>query len=203
MPKKITVIGAGFAGIAAATSLADKGYDVTVLEKNATPGGRCRQFEAEGYTFDMGPSWYWMPDIFEQYFGLFGKKPSDYYELIRLDPSYCIYFGKDDVMNVPANMQELEAMFETYEKGSSENLRKFLKEAEYKYSVGINEMVHKPSHSIFEFMDMRILKAMFRLQMFQNMSSHVRKLFKNEKLIELLEFPVLFLGATPENTPAM
>jgi phytoene desaturase len=203
LPKKITVIGAGFAGIAAATSLADKGYDVTVLEKNATPGGRCRQFEAEGYTFDMGPSWYWMPDIFEQYFGLFGKKPSDYYELIRLDPSYCIYFGKDDVMNVPANMQELEAMFETYEKGSSENLRKFLKEAEYKYSVGINEMVHKPSHSIFEFMDMRILKAMFRLQMFQNMSSHVRKLFKNEKLIELLEFPVLFLGATPENTPAM
>ncbi|MFK7949905.1 MAG: phytoene desaturase family protein [Saprospiraceae bacterium] len=203
MPKKIIVIGAGFAGIAAATCLADKGYDVTVLEKNATPGGRCSKFEAEGFTFDMGPSWYWMPDIFEQYFGLFGKKPSDYYELIRLDPSYCIYFGKDDIMNVPANMEELEAMFESYEKGSSQSLRKFLKEAEYKYEVGINEMVFKPSHSIFEFMDMRIVKSMFRLQMFQSMSTHVRKLFKNEKLIELLEFPVLFLGATPENTPAM
>lgn len=203
LSKKVVVIGAGFAGISAATCLADKGYDVTVLEKNDMAGGRCRKFESEGFVFDMGPSWYWMPDIFEQYFGLFGKKPSDYYELIRLDPSYSIYFGKDDVMNVPANMEELEAMFETYEKGSSENLRKFLKEAEYKYTVGINEMVHKPSHSIFEFMDMRILKAMFRLQMFQNMSSHVRKLFKNEKLIELLEFPVLFLGATPENTPAM
>jgi phytoene desaturase len=129
--------------------------------------------------------------------------PSDYYDLIRLDPSYCIYFGKDDVMNVPANMSELEAMFESYEKGSSQNLRKFLNEAEYKYEVGINEMVFKPSHSIFEFADLRIVKAMFRLQMFQNMSSHVRKLFKNQKLIELLEFPVLFLGATPENTPAM
>jgi phytoene desaturase len=203
LPKKIIVIGAGFAGIAAATCLADKGYDVTILEKNDTPGGRCRKFEAEGFTFDMGPSWYWMPDIFEQYFGLFGKKPSDYYDLIRLDPSYCIYFGKDDVMNVPANMSELEAMFESYEKGSSQNLRKFLNEAEYKYEVGINEMVFKPSHSIFEFADLRIVKAMFRLQMFQNMSSHVRKLFKNQKLIELLEFPVLFLGATPENTPAM
>lgn len=203
MPKKIIVIGAGFAGIAAATCLADKGYDVTILEKNDSPGGRCRKFEAEGFTFDMGPSWYWMPDIFEQYFGLFGKKPSDYYDLIRLDPSYCIYFGKDDIMNVPANMEELEAMFESYEKGSSENLRKFLTEAEYKYEVGINEMVFKPSHSIFEFADLRIVKAMFRLQMFQNMSSHVRKLFKNKKLIELLEFPVLFLGATPENTPAM
>ena len=203
MPKKIIVIGAGFAGIAAATCLANKGYDVTVLEKNATPGGRCRKFEAQGFTFDMGPSWYWMPDIFEQYFEIFGKKPSDYYELLRLDPSYCIYFGKDDIMNVPANMEELEEMFESYEKGSSQSLRKFLTEAEYKYEVGINEMVHKPSHSIFEFADMRILKAMFRLQMFQSMSTHVRKLFKNKKLIELLEFPVLFLGATPENTPAM
>lgn len=203
MPKKVIVIGAGFAGIAAATCLAKKGYEVTVLEKNSTAGGRCRKFEVDGFTFDMGPSWYWMPDVFEQYFGLFGKKPSDYYELIRLDPSYRVYFDKEDIMDVPANMNELEELFESYEKGSSKNLRKFLKEAEYKYQVGINEMVLKPSHSIFEFMDLRIVKAMFRLQMFQSMSTHVRKLFKNQKLIELLEFPVLFLGATPENTPAM
>jgi phytoene desaturase len=203
LPKKVIVIGAGFAGIAAATCLAKKGYEVTVLEKNSTAGGRCRKFEVDGFTFDMGPSWYWMPDVFEQYFGLFGKKPSDYYELIRLDPSYRVYFDKEDIMDVPANMNELEDLFESYEKGSSKNLRKFLKEAEYKYQVGINEMVLKPSHSIFEFMDLRIVKAMFRLQMFQSMSTHVRKLFKNQKLIELLEFPVLFLGATPENTPAM
>ncbi len=203
MPKKVIVIGAGFSGIAAATCLADKGYDVTILEKNDTPGGRCRKFEADGFIFDMGPSWYWMPDIFEQYFGLFNKKPSDYYDLIRLDPSYCIYFGKNDIMNVPANMEDLEVMFESYETGSSENLKKFLKEAAYKYEVGINEMVHKPSHSIIEFIDIRIVKALFRLQMFQSMSTHVRKLFKNKKLIELLEFPVLFLGATPEKTPAM
>lgn len=203
MSKKVIVIGAGFAGIAAATCLADKGYDVTVLEKNATPGGRCRKFEAEGFVFDMGPSWYWMPDIFEQYFGLFGKKPSDYYDLIRLDPSYSIYFGKDDVMNIPSNLSDLEKLFEEHEEGSSHKLRQFLEEAKYKYEVGINEMVFKPSHSIFEFMDLRIVKSMFRLQMFQSMSTHVRKLFKNQKLIELLEFPVLFLGATPENTPAM
>jgi len=203
LPKKVIVIGAGFAGIAAASCLAQKGYDVTVLEKNSTPGGRCRKFEAEGFTFDMGPSWYWMPDVFDQYFELFGKKTADYYELIRLDPAYSIFFGKDDVMEIPANMTELEVLFESYEEGSSQKLRQFLKEAEYKYEVGINEMVFKPSHSIFEFADIRILKSMFRLQMFQSMSSHVRKLFKNQKLIELLEFPVLFLGATPQNTPAM
>jgi phytoene desaturase len=201
--KKTIVIGSGFAGLSAATNLADKGYDVTLLEKNAVPGGRARKFEAEGFVFDMGPSWYWMPDIFERYFNRFGKSASDYYELKRLDPSYTIFFGKDDEMHVPANMQELEAMFERYEPGSSKNLKKFLAEAEYKYRVGINEFVFKPSHSIMEFADWRVIKSMFRLQMFQSMSSHVRKLFKNKQLIELLEFPVLFLGATPENTPAM
>lgn len=203
MSKKVIVIGAGFAGISAATCLAQKGYKVTVLEKNDSPGGRARKFEAQGFTFDMGPSWYWMPDVFDQYFGRFGKKTSDYYELMRLDPSYAIYFGKDDVMNVPASMADLETLFEQHEAGSSKNLKKFLAEAAYKYEVGIKEMVFKPSRSILEFLDIRIFKSLFRLQMFQSMSNHVRKLFKNEKLIELLEFPVLFLGATPQNTPAM
>lgn len=200
---KVIVIGAGFSGISTASFLAQKGYDVTILEKNEMAGGRARKFETQGFTFDMGPSWYWMPDVFDRYFAHFGKKTSDYYDLIRLDPSYCIYFGQDDIMNVPASMSELEAMFEKYEKGSSRNLKKFMTEAEYKYEVGIKEMVFKPGRSLIEFLDFRIFKSLFRLQMFQSMSNHVRKLFKNEKLIKLLEFPVLFLGATPENTPAM
>jgi len=203
LAKKVIVIGSGFAGLSAATCLADKGYEVTLLEKNSVPGGRARKFEAEGFTFDMGPSWYWMPDVFEHYFNLFGKSASDYYELVRLDPSYSVYFGKDDVMEVPARMEELYAMFEQYEPGSSKNLKKFLTEAQYKYEVGIKEFVHKPGHSILEFADMRVLISLFRLQMFTSMSKHVRKLFKNEQLIQLLEFPVLFLGATPENTPAL
>lgn len=203
MPKTVTVIGAGFSGLAAATCLAQQGFEVTILEKNSIAGGRARKFEVEGYTFDMGPSWYWMPDVFDDYFALFGKKTADYYDLKRLDPSYRVVFGKDEVMNVPAKMSELEAMFESYEKGSAVNLRKFLAEAEYKYNVGMGEFVHKPSLSVFEFMDIRILKSMFRLQMFTSMSKHVNQLFKNKKLIQLLEFPVLFLGATPENTPAM
>jgi phytoene desaturase len=153
--------------------------------------------------FDMGPSWYWMPDVFERYFEQFGKKPSDYYQLKRLNPSYSIYFGENDIMNVPADMNELEEMFESYEPGSAKNLRKFLAEAAYKYQVGINEFVFKPSRSIMEFADMRVVKSLFRLQMFSSISKQIRKLFKNEKLIKLLEFPVLFLGATPENTPAL
>jgi phytoene desaturase len=203
LAKKVIVIGSGFAGLSAATCLADRGYEVQVLEKNAVPGGRARKFEAEGFSFDMGPSWYWMPDVFEQYFALFSKKPSDYYDLVRLDPSYAVHFEAGHVMNVPANMTELEAMFERYEPGSSKQLRRFLSEAKYKYEVGMNDFVQKPSHSILEFADIRILISLFRLQMFQSMSSHVRKLFRDEKLIQLLEFPVLFLGATPQNTPAL
>lgn len=203
MSKKVIVIGSGFSGLAAATCLAKEGFDVTVLEKNDQPGGRARKFETKGFTFDMGPSWYWMPDVFEDYFSLFGKKPSDYYDLKRLDPSYRVFFGQNELMNVPANMAELEQMFEQYEPGSSQNLRKFLAEAQYKYEVGMKEFVHKPSLSFWEFADVRIAASLFRLQMFQSLSNHVRKLFKNEKLIQLLEFPVLFLGATPEKTPAL
>jgi phytoene desaturase len=201
--KKVIVIGSGFAGLSSAACLAAKGYEVTVLEKNGVPGGRARKFEVDGYMFDMGPSWYWMPEVFEKFFGQFGKKPSDYYDLVRLDPSYQIYFGKDDVMELPANMDALYAMFERYEPGSSAGLKKFLSEAKYKYEVGMNEFVHKPGNSILEFADLRVLVSLFRLQMFSSVSSHIHKLFHNEKLIKLLEFPVLFLGATPEKTPAL
>jgi phytoene desaturase len=201
--KKVIVIGSGFAGLSAATNLAVMGYDVTILEKNDCPGGRARVFKQDGFTFDMGPSWYWMPEVFEQYFNKFGKKRSDYYDLTRLDPSYTITFQDGDVMRLPANMTDLENLFERYEKGSSVNLRQFLKEGKYKYDIGMGEFVVKPSHNILEFIDWRVMKSFFQLQMFTNMSSYVRKLFKNEKLIQLLEFPVLFLGATPWNTPAL
>lgn len=203
MPKKIVVIGAGFAGLAAAATLAKQGHEVTLLEKNEGPGGRARQYQAEGFTFDMGPSWYWMPEVFENFFQTFGKSTADYYELLRLDPSYIVYFKEGEEMEVPAKMEELYAMFESYEPGSSAKLQQFLNEAAYKYRVGMDEFVFKPSHSIWEFADLRVLRSMFKLQMFSSVSSAIRKLFKNEKLIQLLEFPVLFLGATPQKTPAL
>ncbi len=203
MAKKVIVIGSGFAGISAASFMAQRGYDVTILEKNLVPGGRARQFSAAGFTFDMGPSWYWMPEVFEDYFANFGKQTSDYYDLIRLDPSYSVFFSAEDRMNVPAKMEALYEMFETYEPGSSPKLKKFLAEAKYKYDVGIKEFVQKPGHSIFEFADLRVVSSLFKLQMFQSVSKEIRKLFSNKQLIQLLEFPVLFLGATPQNTPAL
>ncbi|RME95027.1 MAG: FAD-dependent oxidoreductase, partial [Bacteroidetes bacterium] len=178
MAKHIAVIGAGFAGLAAAACLAQKGHRVTLLEKNEIAGGRARQYKADGFTFDMGPSWYWMPEVFENYFQRFGKSTKDYYELVRLDPSYTIFFGQDDEMEVPARREDLYAMFERYEAGSAAKLKQFLDEAAYKYQVGMNEFVFKPSHSIMEFADPRILLSLFRLEMFSSISKAVRKLFK-------------------------
>ena len=203
MPQRVLVIGAGFAGLAAATSLADKGYDVTLLEKNSLPGGRARVFNANGFTFDMGPSWYWMPDVFETYFARFGKKPSDYYNLVRLDPSYTVVFGPDEAVDLPAGLDKLEALFESIEPGSGQNLRNFLKQASYKYEVGINKFVWKPSRSVTEFMSLKLLYDVTRLDVFQSFATHARKFFKHPRLLEIVEFPVLFLGATPQDTPAM
>jgi phytoene desaturase len=203
MPQKVIVIGSGFSGLSAATALAHKGYDVTVLEKNATPGGRARSLSKQGFTYDMGPSWYWMPDIFEDYFARFGKKPSDYYQLVRLDPSYSVVFEDFEMIKLPAGVEAMTALFESMEPGSSANFKKFLKQGEYKYRVGINKFVWKPSRSITEFFSLQLLLDGLRMDVFQSLAVHVRKFFKHPKIIKLLEFPVLFLGATPQTIPAL
>jgi len=200
--KNIVVIGSGFAGLSTACFLAKAGFAVTVVEKQATPGGRARQLIQDRFIFDIGPSWYWMPDVFERFFNEFQKKVSDYYSLDRLDPSYRIYW-QDGEMNVPANYNELKNLFESIEQGSGVQLDKFLAEANYKYQVGINKLVHKSGQSITEFLDWDVIKGVFKLDVFTNMKKHVGKYFKNPKLQQLMEFPVLFLGALPQNTPAL
>ncbi|NNC95571.1 MAG: phytoene desaturase [Chitinophagales bacterium] len=203
MSKKIVVIGSGFSGLSAASNLALQGYDVTILEKNESPGGRASKFEADGFTFDMGPSWYWMPDVFETYFETFGKKPADYYDLVRLDPSYKVVFGENDEINIPASVDELYHLFESLEEGSGPKLKKFISEAAYKYKVGISDLVYRPGRSISEFIDFRLLKSVFRLQLFSSVRKHINSLFKNDRIRKILEFPVYFLGALPSNTPAL
>ena len=200
--KKAIVIGSGFSGLVAASYLSKFGFEVTIHEKLRTPGGRARKFEANGFTFDMGPSWYWMPEVFENFYQAFGYEVRDFYDLKRLDPSYKIFF-EESTMELPANEDALYKLFENYEPGSSKKLKQFLASAKYKYEVGMNEFVKKPSLSITEFFDPRIITSSMRLQMFKSISKEIRSLFKHKQLIELLEFPVLFLGATPQKIPAL
>jgi phytoene desaturase len=201
--KKAIVIGAGIAGMSAASYLAKGGFNVTVLEKNSSIGGRARQFKAEGFTFDMGPSWYWMPDVFEKFYNDFGKTTADFYELIRLDPSYKVVWKNGEGIDIPADMAGIEALFERFEPGSSKKLQQFLKEAAYKYDVGINDLVYKPSLSLLEFADIRLLNGLLKMDVLTSMKKHIHHFVSHPFLIELLEFPILFLGALASNTPAL
>jgi phytoene desaturase len=203
MPQKALVIGSGFAGLSAAAHLAKSGAAVTLLEQHNQVGGRARSFESDGFTFDMGPSWYWMPEVFERFYNQFGHTASDFYDLKRLDPSYRIWYGPSDKLDMPASMTEMESLFESIETGSALKLRRFLAEAKYKYDVGMGDFVHKPSLSLMEFADLRVVKSLFKLQLFGSVSKQVRGLFKDTRLVQMLEFPSLFLGATPQNTPAL
>lgn len=198
--KKITIIGSGFSSLAASCYLAQSGHDVTVYEKNATIGGRARQLKMEGFTFDMGPSWYWMPDVFDRFFADFDKKTSDYYELIKLSPAYRVYYGIDDFITIADNLTDIIFAFEAIEKGSGKILNDFMAEAKSNYDIAIKDLVYRPGVSPLELITVETAKKVG--QFFSNISKDVRKKFKNERLIQILEFPVLFLGAKPSDTPS-
>lgn len=200
---KISVIGSGFSGLAAAATLAREGHEVQVFEKNSEPGGRARQLKAEGFTFDMGPTWYWLPDVFEKFFAKFDKTPSDYYSLKRLDPGYRMFFEKNDYIDIPANQEKLFTLFESQEPGSSKNLKKFLDEAAYKYKLAMDQFIYKPGLSATELFNLTILAGVLKVNFFKSISKYIRSLFKNPRLVKILEFPVIFLGAAPNDTPSL
>ncbi len=199
---KIVVIGSGFAGLSAACRLAKDGAHVTVLEKNNQPGGRARSFSVDGFTFDMGPSWYWMPDVFELFFKQFGTTPDAYYNLVRLDPSYRIIWD-DETLDIPASYNELKDIFERIEPGAGKQLDLFIEEAEYKYNAAMKGLVYQPGLSVTEYMNKAVFKSFFRIDLLKSIHKHACRYFNHPKLLQLVEFPILFLGALPKNTPAL
>lgn len=201
MRKTINIIGTGFSSLSAACYLAKEGHAVTMFEKNEKIGGRARQYKKEGFLFDMGPTWYWMPDVFERFFKDFGKSPSDYYSLVRLDPAYQIYYGENDSITIASDIEAIYDLFEREEKGSSIELKKFLQLARSNYEVAVKEMVYKPGVSPLELITPRSVTKLN--QLFVDIRKQIQRKFSNPRLIKALEFPVLFLGAKPSNTPAM
>ncbi len=200
MKKQVHIIGSGFSSLAASCYMAKLGYDVTVLEKNNTVGGRARQLIKDGFTFDIGPSWYWMPGVFERFFNDFGKKPSDYYQLEKLDPAYRVYFEKNDFLLVDGDLDRIYEMFEKEEPGSSKHLKRFMDSAGANYETAIEDLVYKPGVSPLELVTPTTISRVS--QFFSTVKKQVRKKIKSNRLIQILEFPVLFLGAKPSNTPA-
>ena len=201
MKKTISILGSGFSSLSAACYLAKMGYEVSVFEKNAEFGGRARQFKERGFTFDMGPSWYWMPDVFERFFNDFDKTSADFYNLKKLNPAYHVYFGENNYIAIPDEIEKICNVFEKEEKGSSIELLKFMKMAKENYKIAVTDMLYKmPGISPLELITIDTVKRVGYF--FTNIKKQVHKRFKNPKLRSILEFPVLFLGAESSNTPA-
>lgn len=198
--KKIIIIGSGFSSLSAACYLAREGYYVTVFEKNKTIGGRAGQLKKQGFTFDTGPTFYWMPDVLERFFADFGTVPSDFYTLTRLDPGYEIYFGKGKSVRLSAAFEKIKETFESIEPGSGRFLARFMENAGYNYRVAMEQVVYQPGRSAFEL----VMPATIRRlpHFFSSLSREVRRRVKSPELIQILEFPVLFLGAKPTDIPA-
>lgn len=198
--RKITIIGGGFSSLAASCYLAQAGNEVTILEKNAQIGGRARQLIRDGFTFDIGPTFYWMPDVFESFFNDFGKSVSDFYQLDKLSPAYEVYFGPNDSIKIADNFEEIKETFESVEKGSAAKLQKFMDVAEDNYNVAIKDLVYQPGEKLTEIVTPKT--AMKVGQFFGTIKGQVRSKIKHDNLRKIMEFPVLFLGAKASNTPA-
>ncbi len=198
--KKIIVLGAGFSSISVASYLAKAGHQVEIFEKNSSPGGRARQFKKDGFTFDIGPSWYWMPDVFDSYFNDFGKKVSDYYKLDKLDPGYEVYFDTNESIKIGDTLEKIYTAFEQEEAGSSVPLKRFIKKAEDNYDIAIKDLVYRPGISPLELVTPATIKKVGYF--LSTIKREVMKEFNNPRLAQILQFPVLFLGAKPSQTPA-
>ena len=203
MKKKIAIIGSGFSGLSASAYLAKAGNDVHVFEKHDRPGGRARQFSTDdGYVFDMGPSWYWMPDIMDSFFADFGCQTSDFFELISLNPQFEVVFSEGKI-SIPECLEELKVLFEGIEKGAGMQVEKFMQAAKFKYEVGMQDFINKPCHNWSEFLSLKIVKSAIKLDLLTGFRPYVAKYFRSEKLRTLMEFPVIFLGASPKDIPAL
>jgi len=198
--KKIVIIGSGFSSLSASCYLASKGFDVTILEKNNTVGGRARQLKKDGFVFDIGPTFYWMPDVFERFFNDFNTTTKDFYKLQKLNPAYQIYFGKQDSISITDNFEDIKNTFEKVEKGSANKLQDFIDKAQSNYEIAIEDLVYKPGEHVFEIINS---KTILKLKEFiLTIKKQVAGYVQNKKLQKILEFPVLFLGAKPSNTPS-
>jgi phytoene desaturase len=201
--QKVLIIGAGIGGLAAAALLAKNGYNVEVIEKNEEAGGRARVWKTEGFVFDMGPSWYLMPEIFENFFAQFDKSVADYYELIRLDPNYRIFFGTDDVVDISADLEPNLETFDSFEERGGEKLQKYLDKAEETYNFMMDGIMYQDLSSIWSMFSPKLMKAGQKLHILSNIDKWVRKFFKSDRARKILEYPIVFLGGNPTNTPAL
>ena len=200
---KAIVIGGGISGLASAALLAQKGFQVTLLEKNASLGGRAMVWKQDGFTFDMGPSWYQVPEAFEHFFAHFNKKPTDFFELTKLNPQYKLLFGPEDSCTFSDSLEENMKLFEFYEKGSSEKISRYLEEGKNQYDISIRHILYHNFNSIFDYMNPFLLPYLMQMNIFENLESYISKFTQNERIKKMLLYTALFIGGNPKEMPAL
>jgi len=201
--KKVIVVGSGFGGLAAAGLLARDDHDVIVIEKNEQAGGRASVWKNDGFTFDMGPSWYLMPDVFEKFFLEFGKKPEDYMDLVRLDPSYRVFFDIDDYVDISADLEKNLDLFEKLEPGAKAKMKEYLESSKYEYDIAIKDFIYKDYKHLTDFFKPKLIVEGTKLHMFKKLDSYAQRFFKSEKIRKILEYTIVFLGGSPYDSPAL
>jgi len=201
--KNVIVIGSGFGGLAAAGLLAKDGHDITVIEKNDHAGGRASIWKKDGFTFDLGPSWYLMPDVFENYFAEFDKKPSDYMNLVRLDPSYRVFYEKDDYVDISKDFEKNLDLFEKMENGAAEKMKQYLETSKYQYDVAMKDFIYRDYKHFTDFLKPKLVKEGIKLHMFDKLDSYAQRFFKSDRIRKILEYTIVFLGGSPYDSPAL
>ena len=201
--ESVVVIGAGVGGLSTACYLADAGADVRVLEKNEQLGGRASRLERDGFRFDMGPSWYLMPDVFERFFDHFDRTPTDYYGLTHLDPHYRIFFKDGDEVDVTPDLERTKRVFESYEDGAGEALERYLEKSRENYEVGMEHFVYEDRSKLRDYLDLDVARQARGLSLLGSMQGHVEDYFDHPKLQQIMQYTLVFLGGSPKNTPAL
>lgn len=201
--KEIIIVGAGFGGLSAAALLAKDGHKVTVIDKNSMPGGRAQVWKKDGFVYDMGPSWYLMPDVFEDFFALFGKKPTDYFDLKRLDPHYKVFYSDDTDVTLKADLEENKALFDTLEKDGGKKLLEYLGNSQYQYRVAMDQFLYRDYKHLTDFFNWKLVMEGTKFHVFDNLDKYVARFFDSEKIKKILEYNIVFLGGAPKNSPAL
>lgn len=200
--KKIIVIGAGLGGLAAAIRLARLNYEVTVLEKNETVGGKVNFVEANGYKFDTGASLLTMRHVFEDLFISCGKRLEDYLDVVPLDP-ICRYFWTDKtVFDASSDLPKTESEIARIAPHDIANFRKYLADAERKYQIAEKTFLAHALNDLPKLLRPKYLKDLLGISSMKTLAAHHKNHFRSAKLQQLFDRFATYNGSSPYQTPA-
>ena len=199
----IIVIGAGIGGLSLAARLAKSGFLVKIIEKNAKPGGRCNYLKKDGHLLDTGPTVFMMKEVYTKTFADMGEKMDDYIDLIRVDPSYQIYFRDGSKLIMTTNQKKMKVQMEAFEQGSYNALQQYLKEGETNYNIAMPNLIDREFKHFYNFINPKTLYLLFKLRILKKHYGYTKKFFKDSRLREAFTFQDTYLGLNPYNAPSI